>query len=118
MTRIGLVNLAVFSHAVRRNRGGMLSAGVLGLVLAMAPAMCRAQSSGPRFEVKNYVITAELLPSQHLLSAQARVDIVPSTDLTALAFELHSNLRVEKVVDTTGQEVTFRQEGQALNLSL
>ncbi len=84
----------------------------------MAPAWCQADGNAPRFEVKNYVITAELLPSQHLLSAKARVDIVPTTDLTALAFELHSNLRVEKVVDTTGQEVSFSQDGQALNLSL
>ena len=84
----------------------------------MAPAWGRAQSAGPRFEVKNYVIDAELLPSQHLLSAKARVDIVPNTDITSLAFELHSNLRVEKVVDTTGQEVAFKQDGQTLNLSL
>jgi len=96
----------------------MVPAGLLGIFLVMAPAWGRPQTGGPRFEVKNYVIDAELLSSQHLLSAKARVDIVPSTDITALAFELHSNLRVQKVVDTTGQEVTFRQEGQALNLSL
>jgi tetratricopeptide (TPR) repeat protein len=96
----------------------MLQAGILGVVLGMAPALGQAQSTAPRFEVKNYVITAELLPSQHFLSAQARVDIVPNSDLTALAFELHSNLRVEKVVDTTGQDVAFKQDGQTLNLSL
>ena len=84
----------------------------------MAPAWGRAQGAGQRFEVKNYVIDAELLPSQHLLSAKARVDIVPNSDITTLAFELHSNLRVEKVVDTTGQEVSFKQDGQTLNLSL
>ena len=96
----------------------MLQAAVLGVILGIAPAWGRAQNTAPRFEVKNYVITAELLPSQHLLSAQARVDIVPSSDVTTLAFELHSNLRVEKIVDTTGQDVAFKQDGQALNLSL
>jgi hypothetical protein len=96
----------------------MVQAGLLGVVLGMAPAWGRPQSGGPRFEVKNYVIDAELLSSQHLLSAKARVDIVPTTDITSLGFELHSNLRVQKVVDSTGQEVSYRQEGQALNLSL
>jgi TolA-binding protein len=77
-----------------------------------------AQGTVQRFEVKNYVIDAQLLPSQHLLSAKARIDIIPNSDITTLAFELHSNLRVEKVVDATGQEITFKQEGQTLSLSL
>ncbi|MGD1101394.1 MAG: M1 family aminopeptidase [Terriglobia bacterium] len=118
MTRFGSVNLAAFSRAVRGHRRWMVQAGLWGVVLAMAPAWGRAQGVVPRFEVKNYVIDAQLLTSQHLLSAKARVDIVPNSDITTLAFELHSNLRVEKVVDTTGQEVAFKQEGQALNLSL
>jgi hypothetical protein len=84
----------------------------------MAPGWGRAQSAGPRFEVTNYVIDAQILTSQHLLSAKARVDIIPSTDITSLAFELHSNLRVQKAVDSTGQEVSYRQDGQMLNLSL
>jgi len=88
------------------------------IVLGMIPAGLWAQTTAPRFEVKNYVIDAELLPSQHLLSAKARVDLIPASDLTTLAFELHSNLRVQKVVDSSGQEVTPRQEGQTLTLSL
>jgi tetratricopeptide (TPR) repeat protein len=96
----------------------MVQAGLLGVVLGMAPAWGWAQGVVHRFEVKNYVITAELLPSQHLLSAKARVDIVPNSDVTTLAFELQSSLRVEKVEDTTGQEVPFKQEGQTLSLSL
>ncbi len=118
MTRTRAMNLTQFSRTVCRRRRWMLQAGVLGIILGIAPAWGRAQNTAPRFEVKNYVITAELLPSQHLLSAQARVDIVPSSDVTTLAFELHSNLRVEKIVDTTGQDVAFKQDGQALNLSL
>ena len=118
MTRTRAMNLTQFSRTVYRRRRWMLQAAVLGVILGIAPAWGRAQNTAPRFEVKNYVITAELLPSQHLLSAQARVDIVPSSDVTTLAFELHSNLRVEKIVDTTGQDVAFKQDGQALNLSL
>ena len=118
MTRFRSVNLAVFSRAIRWHRRWMVPAGLLGVVLGMAPAWGRAQGVVQRFEVKNYVITAELLPSQHLLTAKARVDIVPNSDVTTLAFELQSSLRVEKVEDTTGQEVSFKQEGQTLSLSL
>ena len=118
MTRFGTVNLAVSSRAVRWPRRWMVQAGLLGLVLGIAPVWGRAQSATQRFEVKNYVIDAQLLSSQHLLSAKARVDIVPNSDITSLNFELHSNLRVQKVVDSTGQEVTYRQDGQTLNLSL
>ena len=64
----------------------MVQAGLLGVVLGMAPAWGRAQGAAQRFEVKNYVIDAELLPSQHLLSAKARVDIVPNTDITYARF--------------------------------
>jgi TolA-binding protein len=118
MTRFRSVSLAAFLRAIRWHRRWMVQAGLLGVVLAMAPAWGRAQGIVHRFEVKNYVITAELLPSQHLLTAKARVDIVPNSDVTTLAFELQSSLRVEKVEDTTGQEVSFRQEGQTLSLSL
>lgn len=118
MTRFRSMNLAAFSRTLRWHRGWMVQAGLLGVALAMVPALGQAQRGAPRFEVKNYVINAELLTSQHLLTAKARVDIVPNSDITSLSFELQSNLRVEKVVDTTGQEISFKQEGQALNLSL
>jgi tetratricopeptide (TPR) repeat protein len=117
MTRPRTVNLAAVLHAVRRHRRWVVQAGLLGLVLGMAPARSEAQSA-PRFEVKNYVINAELFPSEHLLSAKAQVDLVPNSDLTVLAFELNSSLRVEKVVDSTGQDVGFKQDGQTLTLSL
>jgi aminopeptidase N len=77
-----------------------------------------AQGTAPRFEVTNYIIDAELFPSTHVLSAKVRVDLLPEADLGTLGFELHSNLRVDKVLDTKGQEVTFKQDGQALTLSL
>ncbi len=95
-----------------------LRAAILLTLLALIPARSVAQNSAPRYQVTNYVISAELFPSQHLLSAQARVDLIPATDLTALGFELHNNLRVEKVTDASGQDISVRQEGQTLNLSL
>ena len=117
MTRFRCVDRAALSRAVRRHCRWMVQAGVVCLVLGMGATWGWAQGSS-RFEVTNYVIDAELLTSQHLLSAKARVDLIPSTDITSLAFELHSNLRVQKVVDAAGQEVSFKQDGQTLNLSL
>src|SRR5581483_8288471 len=96
----------------------VLQLSLVAAFVGIPEGLLRADSSASRFEVKNYVITAELLPSQHLITAQARIDIVPDSDLTSLGFELHSNLRVEKVVDSNGQQVNFSQNGQALNLSL
>jgi aminopeptidase N len=88
------------------------------LVLAIAAVPGQAQGTAPRFEVTNYIIDAELFPSTHVLSAKVRVDLLPKADLTTLVFELHSSLRVDKVLDTKGQEVAFKQDGQALTLSL
>lgn len=117
MTRIGSGRPSTPWGAVC-HRPGLLRAALLGLVLAMAAMPGRAQGTPPRFEVTNYVIDAELFPSTHVLTAKARVDLLPQADLTSLAFELHSNLRVEKVLDSKGQEVIFKQDGQALTLSL
>jgi len=118
MTRIRSVSPPASSGAVCFHRRGLLQAGLLGLVFAMVAASGRAQGPAPRFEVTNYIINAELFPSTHILSAKVRVDVLPQADLTTLTFELHSNLRVEKVLDVKGQEITFKQDGQALTLSL
>ena len=118
MTRRGSVDLTVLAYAARRVQWWLAHAGLLLAIMVMAPSWSPAQSPTPRFEVKNYVIDARLLSSQHLLSAKARVDLVPNSDLTALAFELHSSLRVEKVQDSAGQDISYRQEGQVLSLSL
>lgn len=94
----------------------------LAILLWMATGLAvvggQAQTeTAPRFEVTKYTITAELFPSTHLLSAKSRIDLVPKADLTTLSFELHSSLRVEKVVDAGGQEVAFKQDGLSLSMS-
>lgn len=118
MTRSRSMKPAGFPRPARRHHRWIVQAALWGLALSMAPVWSVAQGVTPRFEVKNYDIHAELFPSEHLLSATARVDIIPNSDLVALAFELHSNLRVQKVVDGAGQEVSFKQDGQTLSLSL
>lgn len=100
-------------------RGVLFRAVLVGLALGLMVGRGQAQTetTAPRFDVTKYTITAELYPSTHLLSAKARIDLVPNADLTTLSFELHSNLRVDKVVDAGGQEVAFRQDGLSLSLS-
>lgn len=90
--------------------------GLLALALLAWPAIARAQMPEPRFEVTRYIIEAELFPSTHILSARSRIEFLPNADLTTLAFELHSALRVEKVVDAANQEARFRQEGSRLQV--
>jgi hypothetical protein len=84
-----------------------------GLLLTLSAVPMQAQS---RFEVVNYAIDAELFPSTHILSAKAKVDFLPNTDLTTMSFELHSYLRVENVLDAGGKQLAFRRDG--LNLSV
>jgi tetratricopeptide (TPR) repeat protein len=84
-----------------------------GLAVALVAQCGQAQT---RFEVTHYAIEAELYPSTHILSSKARVDFLPKADFTTMSFELHSNLRVEKVLDAAGKPLAFRRDG--LNLSV
>ena len=86
------------------------------LTLGLGPAVAFAQSTAPRFTVTNYAITAELYPSQHLLSARVRIDFTPEADLTTMSFELQNGLRVSSVKDATGKDCNYRQDG--LNLAV
>lgn len=104
--------------APRMRLGGMSAqAGLLGLIFLLAPPSGQAQTQGARFEVTKYAIEAELFPSVHILSAKAHIDFLPKSDLTALNFELNTSLRVEKLTDADNREVTFRQEGLALQVA-
>ena len=94
-----------------RMAGAMV--GLLLMTLAATPA--RAQSPS-RFDVTNYVIDAELFTSTHTLAAKARIDFVPTSDITTMSFELHSNLRVEKVLDSAGKQLAFRRDGLSLSV--
>jgi aminopeptidase N len=93
-----------------------LAAGLfLGLFMLLAPA-AHAQTEAPGFEVTHYNIQADLFPSTHMLKAQAQVGFTAQSDLTALSFELHGALRVDKVTDDGGQDLSFRQAGPTLEV--
>ena len=87
----------------------LVSAVAWFLAPGLIPLVTLAQTTAPRFGVTNYVITAELFPSEHLLSATARIDFVPRADLTTMSFELNSSLRVEGVKDASGKDCNYRR---------
>lgn len=76
------------------------------------------QETGEQFKVINYTFHATLLPSTHMLTNRADIEIVPSIDLTALQFRLDSALKVREVSLSNGQSVQFQQHGLTLSISL
>ncbi|PYV15516.1 MAG: peptidase M1 [Acidobacteria bacterium] len=85
---------------------------VLGVPFLLVPGGARAQTSPPPFTVDRYVIDAKLFPSTHTLSAQVEIHFTPQADLRSLSFELNSALKVSKVLNASGRELGFHQDGQ------
>jgi aminopeptidase N len=102
-------------HLLKIN-GRRWSAVGAGISLLWCVAVARAQTTSPQFEVTHYAINAQLYPSTHILTAQAQVDFVPQANLTYLAFELHSALHVQKVMDANSQDLSFKQQGPRLEV--
>ncbi len=92
-----------------------MGAALILLTLLLAPSRVAAQA---RFEVTHYAIKATLDPPTHGLTASARIDYVPESDLSTLSLNLASSLQVKNVTDGAGQNVVFHQEGQQLTLAL
>lgn len=82
-----------------------------------SPSAAQAEASA-RFQVTHYAIKATLAPATHGITASARIDFVPESDLSTLTFNLASSLQVKNATDGTGQNVVFHQEGQQLTLAM
>lgn len=95
---------------------------LLCLLGAVAPGQAQpspqASATGSRVDITHYAIKATLSPSAHSIEASARIDFTPDSDLNTLNLNLSASLQVKRVVDATGQPVTFHQEGQTLVLAL
>ncbi|HUZ94704.1 MAG TPA: M1 family aminopeptidase [Edaphobacter sp.] len=57
----------------------------------------------PQMHVTGYVITADLDPSVHQLTAKAAVTFTALEDLTSPVFELNNGLKITKVTDASGK---------------
>ena len=93
---------------------------ILGILvtLAVLPAgRAQSQSASSGSHITHYAIRASLAPATHTLTASARVDFVPESDLLNMNLGLASSLHVQRVVDAAGHDVTFHQEGPTLSLA-
>ena len=86
-------------HAVRRSRVGLWAAAAL-LILISLPAWAAEKT---RIQVDDYQIDAELTPHTHRLAAQAKVKFTALDNINVATFELHNDLRVDKVTDESGK---------------
>jgi aminopeptidase N len=59
-----------------------------------------------KLRVDDYQIDAELTPHSHKISARAKVKFTALEDVTVATFELHNGLRVTKVTDDSGKNVS------------
>ena len=60
----------------------------------------------PRFQVDDYQIDAVLNPHDHKLTARAKVKITAQEELNVATFNLHNDLRLSKVADEAGKNLT------------
>ncbi|HKT12224.1 MAG TPA: M1 family aminopeptidase [Terriglobia bacterium] len=92
------------------------TAVLLAMALFVALSGARAADTS-QFVVKKYDFKVQLFPTTHILDATARIDFVPQASTSQLSFELNSALRVQKVVDSTGSDVPFQQDGLTLKIT-
>jgi TolA-binding protein len=72
------------------------------LLVAASALPISAADSLPPINITGYVIDAQLNPSAHTLSAQAKVTFTANQASDAAVFELHGALRVTQVLDGSG----------------
>jgi aminopeptidase N len=65
-----------------------------------------------RLQVTDYKIDAELTPHTHRITARAKVTFTALENINAASFELHNDLRVTKVTDDTGKELSAERIAQ------
>jgi hypothetical protein len=80
-----------------------MCASALLLLLISLPAWAAEKT---RLQVTDYKIDAELTPHTHRLAARAKVTYTALENITAASFELHNDLRVTKVMDESGKELS------------
>ena len=89
---------------------------VLSSSLTLCLLVCLVQPSQAaekaRLRVDDYQIEATLEPHLHQITAKARVKFTALQDLNVAVFELHNDLRVTKVTDDKGQQLSAERVTQ------
>jgi hypothetical protein len=79
--------------------------GFVLVVLSLASLPARAAEKA-RFHVDDYQIDAVLNPHDHKLTARAKVKITAQEELNVATFNLHNDLRLSKVTDSSNKTLT------------
>ncbi|HEU5239004.1 MAG TPA: hypothetical protein VFU37_17875, partial [Pyrinomonadaceae bacterium] len=74
------------------------------LFLLASPALGQP-AGGPRFDITNYRVEAQLNPDEHTLRAGADVTFVPQESTRSVVFELNGSLHVDSV-EKDGKQLT------------
>src|SRR5208282_4575730 len=86
--------------------------GSLTLSLAILLAIPSWAAEKARLRVDDYQIEAHLEPHLHQITARAKVKFTATQDLAVAVFELHNDLRVTKVTDEKGQQLSAERVTQ------
>lgn len=79
----------------------------LSLALLLTTVAVAQETRRPGIDVQIYQIEAEVNPRTQSLSATAAIRFLPTEDgLTSAQFELNNNLRITKVVDGAGRDLS------------
>ncbi|MBV8053272.1 MAG: tetratricopeptide repeat protein [Acidobacteriaceae bacterium] len=95
-------------QARRGSRAAVYAFAVLFL-LSCLPALAAEKN---RIRVDDYQIDAELSPHTHRLAARAKVKFTALENTDIATFELHNDLRVNKVTDDAGKPVSAERISQ------
>lgn len=87
-----------------------LFAGIVLACVVLCLPMWAAEK--PHFNVEDYQIDAVLAPHDHKITARARVRITALEDLNVATFQLHNDLRLGKVSDSTNKPLTADRNPQ------
>jgi Peptidase family M1 domain/Tetratricopeptide repeat len=92
-----------------------LFSAVLAFGLTARVAVAQQLSNKPLIDITGYVIDASVIPATHQLRATAKVSFTALDTLPVAVFELHSGLKVAKVLDGNGDPLNA-ERGQSSTL--
>ncbi len=70
---------------------------MFAFLAVLLTAVVAAQKGASEYDVQNYKIDAELVPSAQLLKARAEVRFVPQSDTRSVIFEMNGSLTISRI---------------------
>ncbi len=82
----------------------------LGLSPVVYSQIPRVPRSAPQFDIQDYRVEATLVPDAHEFEAIAAITFQPLEAADIVIFEISENLFIQKILDSEGVELEFRQD--------